>query len=59
MIITVCVPLPVGYAVKNTDDWCDVFVTVIFQREGLSDLVGRECGVERHIPDFQTSWNLE
>ena len=33
-------PLPVGYAVKNTDDWCDIFVTVVFQREGLSHLVG-------------------
>ena len=22
-------PLPVGYAVKNTDDWCDIFTTVI------------------------------
>ena len=52
-------PLPVGYAVKNTDDWCDVFVTTIFQREGLSDLVGRECGVERHIQLFKRLgiWN--
>ena len=29
-------PLPVGYAVKNSDDWCDIFVTTVFQREGLS-----------------------
>ena len=52
-------PLPVGYAVKNTDDWCDIFTTVIFQREGLSDLIGRECGVERHIHIFQRLgiWN--
>ena len=52
-------PLPVGYAVKNTDDWCDVFVTVVFQREGLSYLVGRECGVERHIQIFKKLgiWN--
>ena len=52
-------PLPVGYAVKNTDDWCDVFVTVVFQREGLSHLVGRECGVERHIQIFKKLgiWN--
>ena len=52
-------PLPVGYAVKNTDDWCDIFVTTIFQREGLSDLVGRECGVERHIQIFKRLgiWN--
>ena len=52
-------PLPVGYAVKNSDDWCDIFTTVIFQREGLSDLIGRECGVERHIHIFKRLgiWN--
>ena len=52
-------PLPVGYPVKNTDDWCDVFVTTVFQREGLSHLIGRECGVERHIQIFKRLgiWN--
>ena len=52
-------PLPVGSAVKNSDDWCDIFTTVIFQREGLSDLIGRECGVERHIHIFKRLgiWN--
>lgn len=52
-------PLPVGYAVKMSDDWCDVFVTTIFQREGLSGLIGRECGVERHIQIFKRLgiWN--
>ena len=36
-----------------------LFTTVIFQREGLSDLIGRECGVERHIHIFQRLgiWN--
>lgn len=42
-------PLPVGYAVKYDDDWCDVFITVIYQRLNLTHLVGRECGVDRHI----------
>ena len=46
-------PLPVGYPVKDTDNWCDVFVTTVFQREGLSHLIGRECGVERHIQIFK------
>jgi len=46
-------PLPVGYAVKNTDDWCDVFVTTVFQQAGLSSLIGRECGVQRHIGIMQ------
>ena len=52
-------PLPVGYAVKNTDDWCDVFVTVVFQRDGLSYLFGREWGVERNIQIFKklVIWN--
>ena len=52
-------PLPVGYAVKTTDDWCDIFVTTVFQREGLSSLIGRECGVERHIQIFKRLgiWN--
>ena len=52
-------PLPVGYPVKSTDDWCDVFVTTVFQREGLSHLIGRECGVERHIQIFKNLgiWN--
>ena len=52
-------PLPVGYAVKTIDDWCDIFVTTVFQREGLSGLIGRECGVERHIQIFKRLgiWN--
>ena len=52
-------PLPVGYAVKATDDWCDIFVTTVFQREGLSGLIGRECGVERQIQIFKRLgiWN--
>ena len=52
-------PLPVGYAVKTTDDWCDIFVTTVFQREGLIGLIGRECGVERHIQIFKRLgiWN--
>ena len=52
-------PLPVGYAVKTTDDWCDIFVTTVFQREGLSGLIGRDCGVERHIQIFKRLgiWN--
>lgn len=41
-------PLPVGYPVKYSDDWCDVFITVISDEAGTTYLVGRECGVERH-----------
>lgn len=42
-------PKPVGYTATYDDDWCDVFVTTVFQQAGLSDLIGRECGVQRHI----------
>ncbi len=36
-----------------------MFVTAVFQREGLSHLIGRECGVERHIQIFKNLgiWN--
>uniref|UniRef100_UPI00036719D2 GBS Bsp-like repeat-containing protein n=1 Tax=Streptococcus entericus TaxID=155680 RepID=UPI00036719D2 len=52
-------PLPVGYKVAYDDDWCDVFTTVVFQRAGLSHLIGRECGVERHTKIFKSLgiWN--
>ncbi len=52
-------PRPVNYTVKYSDDWCDVFVTTIFQRLGLSNLIGRECGVERHVQIFKELgiWN--
>ncbi|MGX7081282.1 Putative endo-beta-N-acetylglucosaminidase precursor [Gemella morbillorum] len=42
-------PKPVGYTAKYSDDWCDIFVTTVFQQAGLSHLIGRECGVQRHI----------
>ena len=42
-------PQPVGCTAKYEDDWCDIFVTTVFQQAGLSDLIGRECGVQRHI----------
>ena len=34
-------------------------MTTVFQREGLSHLIGRECGVERHIQIFKRLgiWN--
>lgn len=42
-------PWPRGYGVKVGDDWCDIFVTVVFDQCHLSHLIGRECGVERHV----------
>lgn len=46
-------PHPVGYQVTTDDDWCDLFVTVIADLVGLSHLIGRECGVQRHVRIFQ------
>lgn len=46
-------PLAVGYKVKTTDDWCDVFVSSIFIEAGETGLSGTECGVERHIQIFK------
>ena len=41
-------PVPMGYLVKYADDWCDAFVTHVFDKAGQSNLIGRECSVERH-----------
>lgn len=46
-------PKPMGYTVTYQDDWCDVFVTWCADKENVSDLVGRECGVQRHKKIFQ------
>lgn len=47
------VPLPVGYQVKYTDDWCDTFITTLAIETGAVDIIGRECGVQRHIDIFK------
>ncbi|SDI41535.1 CHAP domain-containing protein [Dolosicoccus paucivorans] len=46
-------PRPAGYAVTYNDDWCDTFVTFVADRAGASNLIGRECGVERHKNIFK------
>lgn len=33
-------PKPVGYTATYDDNWCDIFTTVMFQRSGLSHLIG-------------------
>ena len=47
-------PLPVGYKATYYDDWCDVFVTWCADKENVSDLIGRECGVQRHLNIFKS-----
>lgn len=46
-------PLPVGYRLAYSDDWCDMFVTVVADRAGAAGLIGRECGVQRHLQIFK------
>jgi len=46
-------PLPVGYAMKVTDDWCAAFVTVMGDLAGASTYIGRECGVHRFVQIFK------
>lgn len=46
-------PKPVGYTATYQDDWCDIFVTWCADKEKVSDLIGRECGVQRHKKIFQ------
>lgn len=52
-------PLPRGYKVKYTDEWCDTGISAAFIQAGGSDLIGRECGVEKHIQIFKELgiWN--
>ena len=46
-------PLPRGYAVKYTDEWCDTTVSAAGIKAGCSDLIGRECGCEEHVTIFK------
>lgn len=46
-------PLPVGYLVTYDDDWCDTFVSFLAIRTNSTDIIGRECGVQRHIDIFK------
>lgn len=46
-------PLPRGYAVKYSDEWCDTTVSAAGIKAGCDDLIGRECGCEEHIKIFK------
>lgn len=48
-------PLPVGYKMKYTDDWCAAFVSVIADAANASKLTGRECGVHRFTKLFKNN----
>lgn len=42
-------PLPRGYAVKYTDEWCSTFVSAVAIKAGATDIIPRECGCEKQI----------
>ena len=46
-------PLPRGYVVQYSDEWCDTCVSAAGIRAGCSELIGRECGVEEHVKIFK------
>ncbi len=46
-------PLPRGYAVKYSDEWCDTCVSAAAVKAGCEELIGRVCGVEKHIEIFK------
>lgn len=37
------------YTASLGDDWCDIFVTVVFKRAGALNLIDAECGVQHHM----------
>lgn len=42
-------PLPVGYKLSYSDDWCAATVSVVGQVAGLGDIIFPECGCQRMI----------
>lgn len=46
-------PLPRGYTVKLSDDWCATYVSFVGIEAGVPNLFGRECGVERFVDIFK------
>jgi len=46
-------PLPVGYKLKYTDEWCAGYVSAVAQACGMTDIVFPECGCERMIKLYQ------
>lgn len=48
-------PLPVGYKVKYTDDWCAAYVSAVAKKLNMTDIVFPECGCERMIKLYQAA----
>ena len=46
-------PLPRGYKVKYTDEWCATFVSAVAVRLGYTDIIPPECSCQRMIDGFK------
>lgn len=46
-------PLARNYKVKPTDEWCDTFVSACAIKAGAVDIIGTECGCEKHVAIFK------
>lgn len=42
-------PLPSGYKVKYTDEWCATYVSAVAIKAGTTDIMPRECSCQRMI----------
>ena len=47
-------PLPVGYAVKYTDEWCATFVSAVVVQLGYTDIIPTECSCPRMVKLMQS-----
>lgn len=48
-------PLPVGYAVKYSDDWCAATVSAAGLQAGLEDIIYPECSCYRMVQLYQAA----
>ena len=47
-------PLPRGYKVKASDNWCATFISFLAIEAGNPNLYGRECSVQQFIAIFKS-----
>lgn len=52
-------PLPRGYRVKYTDEWCATYVSSMAYECGLLDIIFAECSCNRMIEHFQNAGRWE
>ena len=52
-------PLPVGYTLKMSDDWCAAFVSAAAAKAGLLGIIPAECSCPRQIRLWQSMGRWE